>query len=336
MTQSDVTVILDDRVRVISSVLAVTNFPQKSQERKRYHAHPYARASLKRFAEMGLESHVAVKGMQTMLDKGITLEQLFGVAFDCDFPTMTLKTTAPSWLVEGWTKDVARFYEDAKLKEWWSGVPHDRSWEDAFTQAKRIFEKSSFKKFLKPFFGDIQEELIVMPNIGYPADGEVGIRKPSQLISLVPPPLAWGESNPWPYDEETNITLSYRAALSQYCRVLLDEYLDANPEKVKEAMKKDLPVTGQLRDRYTTWREQFSALFISGAVSIYFEEYFSKPEADAFELMERKVRGMTLLSATISVMRRYMNEHGNRYQSLADFLTIFPTQLRVAKKIVGR
>jgi len=34
------------------------------------------------------------------------------------------------------------------------------------------------------------------------------------------------------------------------------------------------------------------------------------------------------------VMRRYMQEVGNRYDNLSEFLPIFPSQLRVAKKIV--
>jgi hypothetical protein len=336
MSQTDVTVTLDDRVRLFSTVLAATNYPQQAQERKRYRAHPHARATLKHLADNGFDNHVAVTGMQHMLDRGVTLEQIFGVAMACDFPSMTYRGDMPPWLPVDWTKQVGKFYVDADVKGWWTSTPHDKAWEDALEQTQKIFSNVSFKTFLKPFFGDIQEELVVMPNVGYPAEAEVGLRTENKLISIVPPPLAWGESNPWPFDEETNLTISYRAALAQYCRVLLEEFLANNPEKVAEAARKDLPVTGELRARYQTWTEQFTALFISGVVSVYLEDHFSKPEADAFELMERKVRGMTLLGATISVMRRYISEYGKRYNSLADFLSIFPTQLRVAKTIVGR
>ncbi len=335
MSQTDVTVILDDRIRLFSAILAATDYPQKSQERKRYHASPHARATLKHLAEAGHNQHPAVTGMQALLDAGVSLEALFGLAMACDFEGMKLREAAPDWLPAGWLDAAWDFYHKAGLAQWWATSPHDKAWEDALTQTRKIFAEVSFKAFLKPFFGEVKETLVVMPNISYPAETEVGVRTSTQLISIVPPPLAWGESNPWPYDEETNITISYRAALAQYSRLLLEVYLAQNADKVAEASKKDLPVTDQIREKYPTWVEQFTALFISGAVSIYLEDHFSKPEANAFELMERKVRGMTLLGATISVMRRYINEYGNRYHSLADFLSIFPTQLRVAKKIVG-
>ena len=64
------------------------------------------------------------------------------------------------------------------------------------------------------------------------------------------------------------------------------------------------------------------------------EDYVSEAEAKAYILMERKVRGMTILPGTVSVLRRYMQELGNKYESLIDFLPIFPRQLRIAKKIV--
>jgi hypothetical protein len=326
---------LDDRIRLFSAILAATNYPQKSQEVKRYHAHTHARATLKYMTDNNHTEHPAVKGMQDLLNKGIVLEDLFTVAMRYDMKTHAYNGHKPAWLRDEWLASIPDFYTSAKLEEFWNTPAHAKAWEDAFIQTKRIFEPVVIKPFLKPFFGEVTDTLVVMPNIGYPAEVEVGIRPDNQLISIVPPPLAWGESNPWPFDEETNVTQSYRAALAQYCRILLQQYLRENADKVAEASKKELPVTGPLRAKYPMWEDQFTALFISGVVSIYLEDHFSKPEADAFELMERKVRGMTLLGATISVMRRYIKEYGSRYTGLADFLSIFPTQLRVAKKIVG-
>lgn len=335
MSQSDVIVTLDDRVRLFSAVLSATDYPQKARERKMDRPHPHARATFRYMIENGYTDHPAVHGMQTLLDNGVSLEDLFSVAMRCDFADMKFRGIMPPWLQASWLPTVADFYRTAKLQDLWANHTSEKAWEDALHQSTRIFSTIHFKTFLIPFFGTVTQQFVMMPNISYPAEVEVGIRTHDQIISIVPPPLAWGESNPWPFDEETNITQTYRAALAQYCRLLLEDYLRQNADKVAEASKKDLPVTEAIRAKYPSWVDQFTALFISGVVSIYLEDHFSKPEALAFELMERKVRGMTLLGATISVMRRYINEYGNRYQSLADFLTIFPTQLRVAKKIVG-
>jgi len=283
--------------------------------------------------EGGHREHIAIKQLQGMLDSGVTLESLFGLVFSCQFPSMTLETP-PSWMPAGWNTALGEFYTVSGVAEFWDNTHNARAWQEARTQANNIFDDVKFKEFLKLFFDDVPQELVFMPNIGYPADFEVGFSTPTQLISVVPPQLAWGESAPWPFDEETNITHSYRGALAQYMRLLLKDYLSKHTDKVAEASQKDLPITDALKSKYPTWEEQFTALFISGGVAIYLEDYFSKRESQAFALMEKRARGMDILPATISVMRRYMKERGNKFQSLADFLTVFPTQLRVAKKIV--
>lgn len=329
-----VKIILDDRLRLLSAALSATNFPQRAQERKRHHAHAYARATMKYLADNGQHQHEAVKTLQAMLDKGITLEALFGVVYRTTAPNLTLES-APDWLPEGWLSQLSAFQQVADLPTFWGNTQHARAWEDAQTQAREIFtDQVKFREFLTVFFGEIAQTFVFMPNLGYPADAEVGFATADELVCVVPPPLAWGESPPWPYNEATNVGHSYRSALSQYTRLLLQSYLRANADKVAQASQKELPITEQLKAQYPTWEEQFTALFISGAVAIYLEDYYSKAEAQAFAMMEKRARGMVILPATISVLRRYMQEHGGKFHALADFLNVFPAQLRVAKRIV--
>jgi uncharacterized protein YbgA (DUF1722 family) len=329
-----VKIILDDRLRLLSAALSATNFPQRAQERKRHHAHAYARATLKYLTDSGQHQHEAVQTLQAMLDKGITLEALFGVVYRASTPNLTLED-APEWLPTGWLAQLWAFQQAADLPTFWSNTQYARAWEDAEMQAKEIFaDQVKFREFLTIFFGEMPQTFVFMPNLGYPADVEVGFATADELVCVVPPPLAWGESPPWPYNEATNVGHSYRSALSQYTRLLLQSYLRQNADKVAQASQKELPITEQLKAQYPTWEEQFVALFISGAVAIYLEDYYSKAEAQAFAMMEKRARGMVILPATISVLRRYMQEHGGKFHALADFLNVFPAQLRVAKRIV--
>jgi len=226
------------------------------------------------------------------------------------------------------------FYHTAKLEEFWQ--THAATWENSEAQAKKVFDKIDFKSFLSPFLGDVKETLLVMPNICYPADDELGIRVGNQLIAIIPPPQAWGDSPPWPYDEDTMMTHSYRGALSQFTRILLTEYLRHHAKKVAEATEKELPVTDQFRALHPAWEDQFVWLFISAAVAMYLQHHVNEPEYKSYLLMEKKVRGMTFLPATVSVLNRFLQERQSRYAGggLIDFLPIFPAQLRVAKKIV--
>lgn len=333
MTQeTDVTVKLDDRIRLICAALAGTKFPEIAQGQKRHQPHAHARATTKYLRENGYDSHPVLQSIDLFLEQGKPLEALFTLVMLMEWPGMKI-ATLPNWVPEGWNNQLWDFYETAKLAEFWSNE-ESRAWVQAETQAKNAFATIKFKSFLESFLGDVEENLVFMPNICYPADRELGLRVHNELIAIIPPTLAWGESPPWPYDEETMLTQSYRAALTQYGRLLLVAYLRAHADKVAEATQKDLPVPDHFKAMHPAWEDQFVNLFVSGAVAIYLEDHISEVEAKAFMLMEKKARGMTILPGTVSVLRRYLQELGNRYESLVDFLPVFPAQLRVAKKIV--
>lgn len=327
-----VTVTLDDRLRLMAAALAGTNFPETAQHRKRHHAHAHARMTLKYLRDNGYHTHPALVTLQGLLDQNAPLEALFTLALSCELPGMRL-AQPPQWMPPGWNTQLWDFFQTAQLAQFWQD--QGTAWENAQAQASKVFAKVHFHEFLTPFLGDIAEEFAFMPNISYPADDELGIRVGRQIIAIIPPPQAWGDSPPWAYDEETMLTHSYRGAIAQYARVLLTTYLRQHAAQVSEATKKELPVTDQFKALHPEWEDQFIALFIAAAVGMYLEDYVSEVEYKAYLLMERKVRGMTILPATVSVLRRYLQERGNKYETLADFLTVFPAQLRVAKKIVA-
>lgn len=328
-----VSILLDDRLRLISSALAASNFPEKAQERKRHHAHAHARAILKHLQEKEASKHPAIVAMQSLLDQSTPIEAFFSFIMSLSWPNLEGKDF-PDWMPPDWNKQLWDFYQKMELATFWESA--SKSWESAESESKKVFtDKVFFKDVLSQFVGEIAEDFVFAPNLLWPADREVGFRAGNQLISLVPPPLAWGESPPWPYDEETRLSEhTYPAALSQYARLLMLKYMRENAAKVGEATEKEIPIADALKVLYPTWEDQFVALFQSAVVAIYLEDHISATEAKGFLLMERKVRNMTELPGTVSVLRRYLQEKANKFPTLADFLPVFPTQLRVAKKIV--
>lgn len=327
-----ISIIVDGRIRLMSAALAATNFPQMAQQRKRHHAHAHARATIKYLQERDMSKHPAIMALQGLLDQGTPLEAFFTGVMHFQWPGLAADSLLP-WMPEGLNEQLWDFYEKAELAAFLSDAA--KAWENAESQAKQVFETVYFKETLQPFLGEIAEDFMFMPNILWPADRDIGIRVGTKLIAIVPPPLAWGESPPWPYDEDSMLAIHiYPGALSQYARILLMEYLRANAEKVSVAAEKELPVGDQMQAEYPTWEEQFIALFKSAVVAIYLEDFMNPTEARGYILMEKKVHNMTILPGTISVLRRYLQEKGNRYETLADFLTVFPAQLRVAKRII--
>jgi hypothetical protein len=328
--QPDVVVRLDDRIRLMSAVLAATNWPDKAQERQPHGTHAHSRATRKYLAEF--TSHEAVQNMQNLLDQRAPLEAMFTFVLCLTWPGLELTIDKlPAWVPPLWIVQLRNFYHKTNLAEWWQ--KEDTIWQKSLDESRKMFKGVAFKPFLEQFLGDVHDDLVFIPNISYPTDQEVGIRLGRELICITPPRLAWGDSPPWPFDEDP--THVYRAALSQYGRMLLMGYLRANAGKLPNVTKSPLPVGDQFSAMHPTWEEQFTALFVSAAVAIYLEDHVSKSEAKAYVLMARKAQGLSILPGTVSVLRRYLEERSaGRYQSLIDFLPVFPKQLRVAKKIM--
>lgn len=328
---SDVIVKIDDRIRLLSVALAATNHPEKAQQKKRHQPHAHARGMRKYMLDHGYDSHPAVQGLQEMLDRDVPLTALYTLVMMCEWQGMKIKAMPP-FVPNKWNDQLWDLFQTAKIKTYWEN--DNNAWEQAEAQSKRVFDDVQFRKFLEPFIGKFKEKLIFMPNLGYPADEDIGIRVKKQLIAITAPPLAWGDSPPWPYDEESMYHNSYHACLDKFGRLLLHTYLHKHADKLEEASKKAMPVDDKFKAEHPTWEDQFTELFVSAIVAIYLEDHMSKGEARSYILMEKKAHGMTILPGAVSVMRRYLQEVGNRYDNLIEFLPIFPSQLRVAKKIV--
>lgn len=327
-----VNIILDDRLRLISSALAATTFPEQAQAKKRHHAHAHARATIKHMQEREMSKHPAIMGLQGMLDSGTPIEALFTLAMTFEWPQLKI-AALPEWAPKNWNEQLWDFYEKSELAELWKGANH--SWENSKTEVERVFGEVYFKDLLSQFVGEIKQDFVFAPNLGWPADRAIGILADNSLISIVPPPLAWGESPPWPYDEETRLAEhTYPAALAQYARLVMLSYLREHADEITDATQGDLPISDELKLRYPTWEDQFIALFQAAVVAIYLEDYINTTEAKGFMIMEKRVHHMAELPGTVNVLRRYLQEKGKRYHTLAEFLNVFPKQLRVAKRLI--
>ncbi|MBZ0299581.1 MAG: hypothetical protein K8J31_07580 [Anaerolineae bacterium] len=327
---SDVIVRIDDRLRLMSAVLAATNWPEQSQKRQPHGTHAHARATRK-YLSAHLD-HPAVASLQGLLDQGAPLEAMFTFILCLGWPGLELQIDVlPAWVPPRWIMELRDFYHTTDLSEWWQR--EEGVWNKSLDESERVFTDIAFKPFLQPFIGDVPDDLIFIPNISYPTEQEVGVRIGHELLCIAAPRRAWGDSPPWPFDEDPAHV--YRAALSQFGRLLISAYLRHHPDRLAEAVKNPIPVGDQFGALYPTWEEQFVALWVAAAVAIFLEDHVSAAEAKAYVLMARKAQGMTILPGTISVLRRYLSERETgRYGDLLDFLPIFPKQLRIAKRIM--
>ena len=333
MSDNDVIVRLDDRIRLLSAVIAATDYPDEAQKTKPHGTHAHARATRKYIADHA--DHPAVHMTQALLDNETPLEAMFALVMLMDWPDMTAGDLPP-WAPAGYGEQLAMFRESSRIEAFWAQDQEAARWKSAQAEATNVFGGDlEFKRFLSPFLGAIDKTMVFIPNISYPTNYDIGFALGDELICIAPPPLAWGESPPWPYDEATMITHSFKTALMTYANILLKAYLDTHADALTDIAKEDLPLHEQFIAQYPTWREQFSTLFLSGAIAMYLEEHVDDKEYKAYMLMEKKANGLVNLPGTVSVMRRYLQEvGGGKYDNLIEFLPFFPKQLRVAQKIV--
>lgn len=327
MSEKNVLVLIDNRIRLMSAVLAVTDWPERAQQRKGHRPHAHARSTTRWLADF--RNHPAVQIAQWLLNQNAPLQALYTYALKLTWPDLYI-TNPPKWVPEGWNDYLYDLLVNSNVYELWNQDAD--AWNKAQIEADSVLKGAFFYEFLQPFVGEIRDQLIYMPNISYPSDMAVGIRIGKEIVCIGPPRIAWGDNPPWPFDEDQGHI--YSTCLAEYARLLMLAYLRQNAEAVAPIAQKPLPVDEEFKALYPTWGDQFTELFVAGSVALYLEKRVSPQEAKAFILMEKKAHGVTILPGVVSVLQRYLNEYYNgRYQSFLQYLPHFPGHLRVAKTI---
>lgn len=269
--------------------------------------------------------------MQALLDNGAPLEAMYTLVAHLPWPSLAI-SSLPKWVPSSWNTHLADFYQQAKLTDWWQA--EQSLWDAAVSQSELVFKGTRFKAFLGQFVGDIDQELVFIPNIGYPTTREIAMSIGNkQLVAICPPRLAWGDSPPWPFDEDKHYV--HRVALAQYARLLLIPYLRNHADVVSEAAKNELPVSDQFRALYPTWGEQFVNIFITAAIAVYIEQHDER-EARGYIQEQVKIHNIKILPGAVNVLKRYLQEReAGKFQTLSDFIPVFPKQLKVAKRILS-
>jgi hypothetical protein len=329
MNSRMIQIVIDDRVRLMSAALSLTNWPAREQERKRHRAHVHARNTAKRVMEFA--NMPVMHSLQTLLDQNTPLEALYTYALNLSWPDLTPTIPLP-WAPLHWNEQFGDFYVKAGLADWWA--EQEEAWQLAYEQTERAIGETDFYGFFEPFVGEISEQLTLMPNISYPSDCEIGVRLDEELFCVVPPRIAWGDNEPWPFDDDPAHV--YRGTLAQYGRLVMVSYLRQKAAEVAPLANAPLPVGENYRKTHPTWGDQFTDLFVAGAVAIFLEQTIGPHEAKAYILMENKVHGVTILPGVVSVLKRYLAEQEEgRYEQLSDYLPNFSKHLRVAKRVIS-
>lgn len=318
---------IDDRVRLISAVLAATSWPDDEQARHPHGTHAHARGTRRLLSAH--TKHPAALVLQALLERNAPLEAIYTYVMQLSWPGLT-GAAPPPWAPPTWPRHLLSFYRDTGLEQWWQDEA--AVWDRSRQEAARVFNGAAIKQFLQPFVGDFHEALVFVPNVCYPSDIEIGVRVDAELCCITPPRLAWGDNPPWPFDEDP--THVYRAVLTQFGRLMMRAYLYRHQEVVNDIARQPLLLPDSFVKAHPDWEDQFLTLFVTGLVALYLEDAVSQQEAAAYVLMQQKVYGLGFLPGVVSVLRRFLaGRDEGKYPGFIDYLPHFGKHLRVAKTI---
>ena len=204
---SNVQVQCDNRVRLAGAILAATVWPEMEQAQEPHAVHYQAKVTRQYMRQFGQKA--AVTRLNQMLQANMPIYKPFAVLTRCSWPQLEPEERLPTNFADGlWLYETTKLFVEADLETaLWQ--PHAADWNDATDQLTAIFENVCLTKFLSRLRGrPLQREIVIYPNLLYPALRPVVIQTRHYYGLVLPPPKAVGESPPWSYAEAADWVLT--------------------------------------------------------------------------------------------------------------------------------
>jgi hypothetical protein len=257
---SNVTVKLDNRMRLCGAILAATDWPEMEQARETHAVHYQAKVTRQYMSQFAHKP--AVTRLNQMLRADMPIYKPFAVLARCNWPDITPEERLPTTFADGlWLYEAGKLAAEANLPEKLWG-PNAADWDGATAQLATIFENTPLAEFIGRLRGrPLEREIIIYPNLLYPALEPVVTQTQTNYGLILPPPKAVGESPPWPYDEGVDWVLATT------CQNLVGYIM-------REELKKKVPV------------EQ--TLFLHAASVLFLEETLGEATAMGYMALAKR------------------------------------------------
>lgn len=281
---SEVSVSIDNRVRLAAAVLAASRWPEHEQAETPHAVHSHARMTRQYVSDFA--DHPATNTINDLLESGgLDLGEMFTAVLRCDWPLMEPTETLPGPFADGdFIEQLADFYTDSAIAAFfWSD--HNGFWEEAARDLEGIFKGSKLPHFLSQLTGqDLSRNINIVPNLSYPTLQAIGVETAETLHLILPPPQAWGESPPWPYHEDAGVVVAQSCyALTE---ILLAEELAGLDDNQQELLR-------------------------HAAVTLCLEETMNQQESMSYLVRSQKQDNLPALPATVEKLRTALENPGD-------------------------
>ena len=200
MVMSTLLVAIDERLRLVTAVLAASNWPVEEQNQLTHAVHSHAK-QVRQFVQAHT-SHPAANGVNEALLNGVALADLFSAALRSSWPDFSATAELPAVLkISDWVATLPDFAEQtAVATQFWP--QHSAVWQEAQSALEKVFSNGDLLAAIGQLGDVVETAVTLMPNLVYPALSPVVANTDGALTLLLPPPKAVGESPPWPFNED--------------------------------------------------------------------------------------------------------------------------------------
>lgn len=278
---SEVSITIDERGRLITAVLAASNWPEQEQAQQTHAVHPHAKQT--RHFVRPFHDHAAVVTANDLLANGVAIDDLFTAALRCQWPDLSPQEALPTSIPLDWITALADFArETAVITSFWPA--HEDVWHEAVTDLQTIYHQNHLPEFVGRLTGQpLSKDIAVMPNLVYPALQSILAETDETLYLLLPLPKAVGESPPWPFREGPDWVLA-----------------EACERLVAYALADRLGKVGANREQLTT----------RAAITLFLEEALGEAEAMSYMVRCKRQFNLPSLPLAVAQLREFMRGNG--------------------------
>ncbi|MFZ0547985.1 MAG: hypothetical protein WAM60_21245 [Candidatus Promineifilaceae bacterium] len=276
---SDISVSIDNRVRLVAAVLAASYWPDHEQAQDPHAVHTHAKMTRQYVSDF--TNHPAVTMVNASLENGrLVLPDLFAAALRSSWPLFEpSESLPPAYADEAFLEELADFYTDSAVAAFF-WADHNAVWDEAAQDLGKIFQNSTLPTFLSKLLGQpLTRNIVVIPNLSYPTLQAIAVPTVNTHYLILPPPRAYGESPPWPYHEDPGWVVA------QSCYALTEILLEDVLEKLEN---------GQ------------GELLRHAAVTLCLEETLNPQESSSYLVRSKKQYDLPELPATVDKMREHL------------------------------
>ena len=360
-----ITVDVDDRIRLVSSILALTVGNTEIQDWA--HPHPL-RIAAQKFLKP-FKSHTCTlmfdeicrripHGMppgdifykvaillsqppriEWNIDmypsKGIRqeLEELYGTLIQEEpYRTHIFSILEPILKVlEKLPFQLSDFFETSKISEFW--LEHHIWWKEAVQQCSEIVSSWRIYQWLSDFYREAGGDLLLVPNLTDPPSDCFGPTRRSCKYAIIGPPSVPIDVEASDSDHEYGRKAQYlvNVTFHEFSHGFVKKYLDGKPEVIErtEHLTKRNKLKGWFHSAYPVWRVQFEEIFIRASTALFLAQRRGESEAEKFLEKQKEQHGIYVIDEFYDRLWDYVEgKRDGKYTDLAEYLNFWSCSLR--------